>query len=101
MSKVKAVPEGYHTVTAQIAVEGCAEALEFWQKAFGAEVKDKMPDPSGQKIWHASMRVGDSMIMANDVMHEMGGKAWPTQLWLYVDNVDAAFKRAVDAGATV
>ncbi len=98
MSKVKAIPEGFHTVTAEMAVEGCSEAIEFWKKAFGAEVVGQAMDHSGKKVMHAAIRIGDSIVFANDVFPEMGGKNWPAQMWLYVDNVDAWFKRAVDAG---
>jgi PhnB protein len=96
---VKPVPAGYHTITAQLSIEGAAKAIEFYQKAFGAEVKDKALDPSGQKIWHAALQIGDSMLFVNDVFPEMGGAPNNSDLWLYVADVDAAYKRAVDAGA--
>jgi uncharacterized glyoxalase superfamily protein PhnB len=101
MAKVKAVPEGMHTLTAQIAVDGAAEAMEFFKRAFGAEELSRAPDPSGKKIWHAAMRIGDSTFFVNDVFPDMGGGARTATLWIYLDGVDAAFKRAVDAGATV
>jgi PhnB protein len=100
MSKVKAVPEGIHTVTPQLAVDGAAEAIEFYKKAFGAEEVARAPDPSGKKIWHASIRIGDSQVFVNDVFPDMGG-ANKSKLWIYVDGVDALFKRATGAGATV
>ena len=62
----KAIPQGMHSVTAQLTVDGAAEALEFYKKAFGAEELDRAPDPSGKKIWHASMRIGDSVVFVND-----------------------------------
>ena len=96
---VKPVPAGYHTITAQLAIEGAAKAIEFYQKAFGAEVKDKAIDPSGKKVWHAALLIGDSMLFVNDVFPEMGGTPSSSNLWLYVSDVDAAYKRAVDAGA--
>ena len=101
MSKVKAVPEGLHTVTAQLSVDGASDAIEFYKKAFGAEETARAPDPSGKKIWHASIRIGDSQVFVNDVFPEMGGGARKTSLWLYVENVDPLFKRATGAGATV
>ncbi len=97
---VKPIPAGYHTITAQLAIEGAAKAIDFYQKAFGAEVKDKAIDPSGQKVWHASLQIGDSMLFVNDVFPEMGGTPSHSNLWLYVTDVDASYKRAVDAGAT-
>jgi uncharacterized glyoxalase superfamily protein PhnB len=98
---VKAIPEGMHTVTPQLTVEGAAEAIEFYKKALGARENMRAPDPSGKKIWHSSLSIGDSTIFLNDAFPEMGGNAHPTNLWLYFDNVDAAFKRAVDAGMKV
>ena len=100
MANVKPVPEGFHTVTPAITVEGCTEAIETWKKAFGAEEITLAYDPSGKKIWHAALRVGDSMIFASDAAPEMGNHASKTKLWLYLDNADAAFKRAVAAGCT-
>jgi len=101
MAKVKAVPEGMHTVTPQIALDGAAEALEFYKRAFGAEELSRAPDPTGKKIWHSAMRIGDSTVFVNDVFPDMGGAPQHAHLWLYLENVDAAFKRAVDAGCTV
>jgi PhnB protein len=97
----KAVPEGLHTVTPQLSVDGATQAIDFYKKAFGAEEVMRAPDPSGQKIWHAQLRIGNSSIFVNDTFPEMGGKPSQSSMWLYLDNVDAAFKRAVDAGCTV
>lgn len=99
MANVQPVPQGMHTVTPQLALEGAAEAIVFFKKAFGAEETHRALDPSGKKIWHAELKIGSSTIFVNDVAPEMGGKPFPAQLWLYVDNCDASFKRAVDAGA--
>jgi PhnB protein len=98
---VKPVPEGMHSLTPQLTVEGAGEAIEFYKKAFGAVELDRAPDPSGQKIWHAAVKIGDSIFYINDVFPEMGGKAQTATLWFYTPGVDAAFKRAADAGATV
>jgi len=96
---VSPIPKGYHTITAQLSVEGAGQAIEFYKKAFGAEVVDQAPDPSGKKIWHAALRIGDSMIFVNDVFPEMGGAQSHSSQWLYVGDVDAAYKRATEAGA--
>jgi PhnB protein len=96
----KAVPEGLHTVTAQIAVDGAAAAIEFYKRAFGAEEVSRAMDPSGKKVWHASIRIGNSQLFINDVFPDMGGVQLG-QFWIYGENVDAAFKRAVDAGCKV
>ncbi|HVY46050.1 MAG TPA: VOC family protein [Minicystis sp.] len=97
---VSAIPKGYHTITPQLSIEGAQRAIDFYVKAFGAEAVDVAKDPSGAKIWHAALRVGDSMLFVNDVFPEMGGSKSDASLWLYVPDVDAAYKRAVDAGAT-
>jgi PhnB protein len=101
MAKVRAVPEGMHTITVQLAVDGAAAAIDFYAKAFGAAEISRAPDPSGKKIWHAELRIGDSVIYLNDVFPDMGGKARPASLWLYTEGVDRLFKRATDAGCTV
>jgi PhnB protein len=94
----RAIPEGMHSLTAQLTVDGAAAAMELYKKAFGATEIQRAPDPSGKKIWHASMKIGDSTFFVNDVFPDMGGRANQTQLWFYTDGVDAAVKRAVDAG---
>jgi PhnB protein len=100
MAKVKAIPEGMHTVTSQLTLDGAAQAIEFYKKAFGAQELSRAMDPTGKKVWHASLRIGDSTIFVNDAMPEMGGPgAQPSRLWLYVEDVDGAYKRATQAGA--
>jgi uncharacterized glyoxalase superfamily protein PhnB len=98
---VKAVPEGIHTITPQLTIEGAAKAMDWYKQAFGAEERSSAPDPSGQKIWHAEMRIGDSAFFVNDAFPDMGGGAHMTSLWIYTDNVDQKWKRAVDAGGKV
>jgi len=100
MATVKAIPAGFHTVTPVITVEGCAEAIQTWKKAFGAEEVARAPDPTGKKIWHAALRIGDSTIFTSDAAPEMCNQASKTKLWLYFENVDSAFKRATGAGLT-
>jgi len=97
----RAIPEGLRTITPQLTVDGAGEAIEFYKKAFGAEEKMRVPDPSGQKIWHSEVRIGDSAFFINDAFPEMGGGAHKSSLWLYAENVDATFERAVGAGAKV
>jgi uncharacterized glyoxalase superfamily protein PhnB len=97
----KAIPEGLRSVTPALAVDGCAEAIEFYKKAFGAEEVMRAPDPSGKKIWHAAIRIGDSQIFLNDVFPEMGARATSSSLWIYSEQVDTLFKRATQAGCQV
>jgi len=100
----KAVPEGYHTVTPQLTLDDAPRAIDWYKKALGAEEISRSTGPDG-KIMHAELRIGDSRIMVNDAV--MGGKGpkaiggSPASLWLYVDDSDALFKRAVDAGGQV
>ncbi len=103
---VKPIPDGYHSVTPYLIVDGAARALDFYAKAFGAEETLRMPGPNGL-IGHAEMRVGDSMIMLADGNPAIGFKGptayggTPVSLMVYVDNVDKVFAKAVAAGATV
>ncbi len=101
MANVKAVPEGLHTLTAQLIVDGAAEAIELYKKAFGAEERGRALDPSGKKVWHSELRIGDTSFFVNDAMPEMGGPAHPTDLWLYTEKADELFKRATEAGLSV
>lgn len=102
MAQVKAVPQGMHTVTPNLTVDGAADAIEFYKKAFGAEeLGGRAPDPSGKKIWHAEIKIGDSVIFINDAFPDMGGNAHPSNLWIYSEKADELFQRAVDAGAKV
>jgi len=98
------VPRGYHTVTPSLFVAGAAKALEFYKKALGVEELMRFEGPDG-KIMHAEFKVGDSIVMLADEMPEYGGKGpksiggTPVSFFVYGENVDAAWKRALDAGA--
>lgn len=100
----KAVPEGYHTITPQLALDNAARTIEWYKKALGAEEVSRSVGPDG-KIMHAELTIGNSRFMVNDVMHGMKGpRAFggsPASLWLYVENCDELFNRAVGAGANV
>ncbi len=105
MAKAKsAVPEGFHTVTPQLILDNCAQAIDWYRKGLGAEEKGRAVGPDG-KILHAELRIGDSRIMVNDAMmgakgpNAMGGS--PMSLWIYVEDADALFNRAVAAGGRV
>ncbi len=104
-TKAKPVPGGYRTITPYLYVRGAAKALDFYRRAFGAVEKVRMPGPGGL-IMHAEIQIGDSMLMLGDENPERGVKSplsygGPTSaVFLYVDDVDAWFKRAVGAGAT-
>jgi len=105
---VKPVPDGYHTVTPYLVLKDAKRALEFYKKAFGAETTVNMPSPDG-RVMHAEVRIGDSMLFMADEFPEISPETKSPQsagcvtgtIFLYVPNVDAVFKRAVDAGAKV
>jgi PhnB protein len=94
---VKPIPEGYHTYTPYFVVEGAAELIEFLQKAFGAVETLRMPMPGG-RLAHAEVRVGSSMLMMADANPPEQG-ARQLNGMLYVPDVDAAYERALAAGA--
>ena len=99
-----AVPAGLYTLTPQLTLDKCAETIDWYKRAFGAEEVSRGLGPDG-KIMHAEIKIGNSRFMVNDVMpgfkgpNALGGS--PASLWLYVDNSDVLFNRAVGAGATV
>jgi PhnB protein len=96
---VKATPEGRHTLTPLITVDGATKFVEFAKKAFDAKESNIMPGAKPGLIGHAELKIGDSHIMLMDPM-EGGSKAQPASLYVFVDDVDATYKRALQAGAT-
>lgn len=107
MSAIQPVPEGFHTVTPHLVVRDAESALAFYKLAFGAEELVRHPGPDGKRIMHAELRIGDSNVMVADEYPDMelrsplavGGSS--VSLHIYVRDVDAAFDRAVSAGARV
>jgi PhnB protein len=103
---VKPIPEGYQSVIPTLTIDGAADAIEFYKRAFGAQERYRMPGPEG-KIAHAELQIGDSVVMLSDPFPhattrpptELGGRSG--SLFLYVEDVDKVFEQAVDAGATV
>ena len=104
-AKVKPVPDGYHSATPYLIVDGAARAIEFYKRAFDAKELLRIPAP-GDLIGHAEIKVGDSVIMLADEppdMHARGPQHYggsPVSILLYVDDVDALFKQAIAAGGT-
>jgi PhnB protein len=105
MARAKsAVPEGFRTVTPQLILDNAAAAIDWYKKGLGAEERGRAVGPDG-KILHAELRIGNSVIMVNDAM--MGAKGpkalggSPMSLWIYVEDADSLFNRAVTAGAKV
>ncbi len=97
MAQIKAVPEGYHTVTPFLNIDGAREAIAFYKKAFGAEERAVAPMPDG-KVMHAEIKIGDSIIMIADAVMNPPTKS---SLHLFVNDVDAAWNQAVAAGCQV
>lgn len=105
-SSVKPIPEGMHTVTPHLICRNASDAIAFYEKAFGAVELFRMLGPNG-KIAHAQIKIGDSVLMMTDESAECGMagpltlKGTPVSLYLYFENADKAFERAVSAGVTV
>ena len=94
---VKPIPEGYHSVTPYLAVEGATQLLDFVKRAFDAQELHRSVRPDGT-LWHAEVRIGDSMVMMAEAADPW--KPMPSTLHLYVDDTDATYRRAIAAGAT-
>jgi PhnB protein len=102
----KPIPEGYHSVTPYLTVDDAAEAIDYYKKVFGAKERVRMEAPGG-KVGHAELEIGGSLVMLSDPFpqastrspKELGGTS--ASVFLYVEDVDAVVKQAVDSGATV
>ena len=102
----KPIPDGYHSVTPYLIIDGAAAALDFYKKAFGATELFRMDVPGG-KIGHAEMKIGDSPIMLADEYPDMGYRGprsiggTPVSIMIYVEDADRIFNQAIGAGAKV
>jgi PhnB protein len=105
-TKVKAIPEGWNSLTAYISVKGAADAIEFYRNAFGAKETGRLTMPDGS-IGHAELEIGDSKIMLAEENEQWGNLSpqtiggSPVSLCIYVEDVDAVFAKALKAGASV
>ncbi|HKW33556.1 MAG TPA: VOC family protein [Candidatus Acidoferrum sp.] len=102
---VRAIPEGYHTVTPYLTCKNAAQAIEYYKSVFGAKEAVCMKGPDG-KIGHAELKIGDSFLFVSDEFPGMNAAPTPgvknaCGLFVYLENVDDTFNRAVAAGATV
>ncbi len=103
----KAIPDGYHSVTPMFMFKDARKAIEFYKRAFGAQERFAMPGPDGKGVMHAELQIGDSIIMMGDEHPQhacksaetIGGS--PVSFYIYLDNVDEAFKKAVAAGSEI
>jgi PhnB protein len=104
MADVKPIPDGYPQITPYLHIDGAAAAIDFYRDVFGATERMRMPSPGG-KIGHAELEIGDSLVMLSDEHPDrgilgpktLGGT--PVTITVYVDDVDALFERAINAGA--
>jgi len=102
---IKAIPEGFHSATPMLMFKDARKAIELYKKAFGAIERYAVPGPGGKGVMHAEIRIGDSIIMMGEESpnepcksaETSGGS--PVSFYIYLDNVDEAYKRALDAGA--
>ena len=102
----KPIPDGFHTLTPHLVVSDAAKAIEFYKKAFGAQEIERFMRPDGKAVMHAQLKIGDSMMMLGSEFppHCLSPKSrggTSVSLYLYVENADSAFDRAVKAGCTV
>lgn len=104
---IKAIPEGYQSLTPMFIFKDASKAIEFYKRAFGAEERFVMPGPDGKGVMHAEIRIGTSIIMMGEENPDCPSKSAetigssPISFYIYLENVDAAFTTAVEAGATV
>ncbi len=97
VTKVRTTPQGYHSVSPVLIVDGASKLIDFVKQTFNALENARMEGPGG-RISHAEMKIGDSIIMLSDSTPEY--KAMQSMLYVYVEDVDAVYKRALQAGAT-
>jgi uncharacterized glyoxalase superfamily protein PhnB len=96
-SKPRPIPQGYHSVTPYLAVQGVPKLINFLKQAFDAEERERMTTPDG-RVSHAEVKIGDSIVMMGEPTGE--SKSMPGMIYLYLKDTDAAYKRALEAGAT-
>ncbi|HXH27913.1 MAG TPA: VOC family protein, partial [Candidatus Polarisedimenticolia bacterium] len=103
--QVKAIPEGFQTLTIGLSFKDAARAIEFYKKAFGAEEVSRLAGPGGRGVMHAEVRIGTSILFVSDEFPGQGMRApeslggTTATLFLYVTDVDAAHRKAIAAGA--
>ena len=104
---VKPIPEGFNSVTPHLVVKGAAQAIEFYKNAFEAVEMVRLPGPDGNSVMHSSLKIGNSVVMLVDEYPDMGClspqsiNGTPVTVHLYVEDADAVFDKAVEAGAKV
>ncbi len=94
---VNPIPENFHTITPYMVIEGAAKLLEFMEQAFSAQVLSRSDGPGG-KIMNAEIKIGDSMLMIADSRDDH--QPMPSSIYLYVEDTDSIYSKALNAGAT-
>ena len=106
-TKVNPIPEGSHTITPHLCVQGAAQAIDFYKKAFNAEEICRIPSPDGSTLIHSAVKIGDSILFIYDEVPQMGALGpksiggSPVRIHLYVEDVDSLYEQAVKAGAEI
>ena len=101
----KAIPEGFHSITPYLVFKDARKAIDFYKRAFSAQERFAMPGPDGKGVMHAELQIGNSIIMMSEENPQQPCKsaettgASPVNFYLYLENVDQAFKIALEAGA--
>jgi uncharacterized glyoxalase superfamily protein PhnB len=104
---IKAIPEGYQSLTPMFIFKDASKAIDFYKRAFGAEERFVMPGPDGKGVMHAEVRIGTSIIMMGEENPDCPSKSAetiggsPVSFYIYLENVDEAFKIAVEAGSKI
>ncbi len=103
MPKAKPIPDGYHSISPSVTCKNAAKAIEFYKKVFGATEVMRMPGPNGE-IMHAELKIGDSHVFLNDEFPGMaaapsGSGPAPVQIFVYTEDVDSVYNRAIQEGA--
>jgi len=106
-TQAKPIPTGFHTVTPNLVVRDADKAIDFYKRALGAEERNRFLGPDGKSIMHAEIKIGDSIVMLSEEHPAKGCRGPQTvgsttvDLYLYLEDVDKTFNRAVSAGAKV
>ncbi len=105
--RTKPIPQGLHSITPNLTMRDAAKAIDFYKRALGADERLRFLKPDGKSIMHAEIKTGDSIIFLSDERPDMGCRGpqslggTPVSLYLFVEDVDRAFNRAIAAGATM
>jgi PhnB protein len=101
VARVNPVPKGQRSITVNLVIPDAARAIDWYVKALGAKELARMMSPDGTAVWHASLRIGDSILMVNDPVSMTAGRQFIAHLWVYGADVKQRWQRALDHGAEV